>query len=243
MRRTHLPKIVCQFAGLMLLVAAVASPARSQSSVVIAGNLGEGGSFQSSTGTAWATGPGAPPCGGNPCDPANAVAFNTATAYTMTQFKVAINWSAGPNRVTVGLYVSPGSNSVAAINCATLLQSFTLSSPAATTVQPGQLVTQSLTTPVLLSPGNTYFLEMTNSNAGGDFGWQWNNIEQTGYYAAFLPSIGSVPSWFAETCDGTCPATPAFEVDGVFQGPFAYVTNQTDGTVSVIDTSSGNLVT
>jgi YVTN family beta-propeller protein len=245
MRKTRLLRILLQIAALLVLVAGLASPSRSQTTI-IAGNLGAGGTFQSSTGTSWATGPGAL-CGpvGNqhPCDPANAVGFTipaNGPYIRMTQFKVAINWFAGPNSVNVGLYGFAGPNTTASINSATLLQSFTVSSPAATPGQPGQLVTQLLTTPIMLIPGHSYFLEMTEPHAGTVFGWQWNNQGQSGYYAAFLPTVNSTPSWFAETCEGC--ATPAFEVDGVSQGPLAYVTNQSDGTVSVIDTSSGNVV-
>jgi len=232
MRQTCLPRIVCQFAGLILLVAAVISPVRSQSTVVIAGNLGQGGTFQTGTGMSWATGPGTTTCEGS-CDPANAVAFTPVTAYTMTQFRFAANWFSGTNSVTVGLYSSPGSNSVS-IDSATLIQSFTFSAAAPMTPQ---LFTAVLTTPLVVSPSNTYFIEMTASGSAY-WGWQWNNTENSGYYAEFLPCSGTSPCWFAETS-----VTPAFEADGVFQGPFTYVGNRTDDTVTVIDSSSGLVVT
>jgi hypothetical protein len=235
MREMRLRRIAWQIAGVLVLVAGAALPSSAQ--VVVAGNLGTGGTFQPGTGTAWATGPGAPPCNDEPCDPANAVAFTVpgTTSYTMTQFKVAINWSAGSNSVTVGVYMYPGPNSATAINSATLLQSFTLSSPADGTGQAGLLVTQAVTTPILLVPGNTYFLEMTNSNAGGDFGWQWNDTGQTGYYAEFLPCGETSPCWFAEPSPD---ATPAFEVDGT-PTEAVFVSTQYGGQILAVDGTTG----
>lgn len=224
-----------------LLFAGASPSARAQgrpspTQVVIAGDLAAGETFQTGTGMAWSTGPGAPPCNGSPCDPANAVSFSVpvGTYYAMTQFKVAFNWSAGANSVTVGLYMYPGPDSATAVNGATLVQSFTMTSPGSEGT--AELVTQVLNNPVLLMPGNTYYLEMINSNAGGDFGWQWNSVNQGGYYAAFLPVIGAVPSWGPENCD-TC-LTPAFEIDGQTIEP-VYVSTQGGSQILLVDGNTG----
>ena len=239
MRRTNLLRIVCQIAGLMLLVAAVASPTKSQTpTLVIAGNLGSGGTFQTGTGTAWATGPNAPPCNGGPCDPANAVGFTVPIGgphYALTQFKFAANWSSGTNSVTVGLYMFRGPNTTASINSATqvvnpqttVLESFTFS---AATQGVAQLFTQTLNQPILLIPGNTYFLEMTESNAGTDWGWQWNDTGHNGYYAEFLPCGGVSPCWFAETA-----TTPAFEADGITINTPVFASTRQGGQILVVD--------
>ena len=231
-----------KIAFLVLLVAGVAFPSRAQTTTtVIAGNLGPGSTYQSGTGTAWATGPGAPQCNNAPCDPANAVGFTIPVSgphYLLTQVKIAANWSAGTDSVLVGLYVSPGPNTAASINSAKLLHSFTLT---ATTQSVAQLFTVPIK-PILLVPGNTYFIEMTESNSNTNWGWQWNNQGQNGYYAEFLNL--SNPSWIAETV-----VTPAFEVDGtpittpVFVsthqgGQILVVDGDTPGTVAVVYSSS-----
>src|SRR5713101_6261193 len=112
----------------------------------VAGNLGPGGSFQTSTGTAWAT--------GGPSNFSNAVGFTISgtQALRLTRFRFAAHWFAGTNSMNVGFYV--GSD----LNTATLLESFTFSASAQFAAQ---LFTAVSTVRPLLLPGNTYFIALS----------------------------------------------------------------------------------
>src|SRR5439155_26879021 len=142
--------------------------------------LGPGGSFQTSTATAWATTGGASGF-------SNAAGFTISgtQTYRLAQFRFAANWFAGTNSVNVGFYV--GSD----LNTATLLESFTFSANAQATAQ---LFTAVSTVRPFLIPGNTYFIALS-VGASTTWGWQWNDQGRNGGWIA----RSGIGAWFART--------------------------------------------
>ncbi len=151
-------------------------------------NFGPGNSYQNSTGTAWAV--------GGSGESGNAVSFvvpmTASGEYQLTEVQFAANWSFGTNLLTVGLF-GPSND----INTASLLETWTVSANAQSTPQLFDVAGNA----TLLS-GQTYYIEMEGNDPNTEWGWQWNDQMQNGYYSEFAGG-----QWFLES-----GVTPVLEI-------------------------------
>jgi len=185
----------------ILLPLSVLCAAPLHAATVFATTFGEpGDTYQTSTGTAWAI--------GGTGDTGRAAGFVVATAYDLTQVRVADNFfsaanTAANNTLTVGIW----QNTTNDMNGATLLEAFTFTTAVIAT--PAIFTGTSILHPLIL-PGDFYFISETvpiDPVASAVWGWQWNDQGALG----FVVEHGG-GSWGPSTA--TTPTTPAFEISG-----------------------------